>query len=138
MEWALERTNPLVAIPLTRNSLQKSKGSANPLEPLVEVGQREKDLPDSVMLWALKPAEDFGQSETGKIVLRLWNVANEPREALVKVKGLTSVQAVTHVETPIDPARSVNEARVETVPGKQFTVKLSGQQMMTFLLGIAE
>ena len=138
MEWALERTNPLVAIPLTRNSLQKSKSSANSLASFVEVGQREKDLPNSVMLWALKPAEDFGTNETGKIVLRLWNVANEPREALVKVKGLTSVQAVTHVETPIDPARSVNEARVETVPGKQFTVKLSGQQMMTFLLGIAE
>ena len=90
------------------------------------------------MLWASKAAEDYGSSDTGKIVLRLWNVANESRDALVKVKGLKNVQVVTHIETPLDPARMVNETRVEAVPGKQFTVKLSGQQMRTFLLEIAD
>ena len=138
MEWALERTNPLVAIALPTNSTQKSKRSGNPLEPLVEVSQREQDLPNSVMLWALKPAEDYGSSDTGKIVLRLWNVANEPRDALVKVNGLKNVQAVTHIETPFDPARMVNEDKVEVVPGEQLSVKLSGQQMRTFLLEIAD
>lgn len=134
MEWALERTNPLVAIPLLGNSPQNVERSAKLLEPRVEVGQLEKDLPNSVMLWALKPAED----QTGKIVLRVWNVANEPREAIVKVKGLTSVQAVTHIETPLDPTRMVNEEGPKTVAGKHFTVRLSGQQMMTFLLEIAD
>ena len=138
MEWALERTNPLVAIALPSNSPQQLVRSGNPLASLVEVAQREQDLPNSVMLWALKPAEDYGSSDTGKIVLRLWNVANESRDALVKVKGLKNVQAVTHIETPLDPARMVNETRVEAVPGKQFTVKLSGQQMRTFLLEIAD
>ena len=104
----------------------------------MEVSQREQDLPNSVMLWALKPAEDYGSSDTGKIVLRLWNVANEPRDALVKVNGLKNVQAVTHIETPFDPARMVNEDKVEVVPGEQLSVKLSGQQMRTFLLEIAD
>jgi len=104
----------------------------------VEVGQREKDLPNSVMLWALKPAEDFDSSESGKIVLRVWNVANEPRDAVVKVKGLKSVQVVTHIETPLDPARTATAENVESVPGQQFTVKLAGQQMMTFLVETSE
>jgi len=138
MEWALERTNPLVAIDLPRDRPHTSERTANPLESLLEVGQRETDLPNSVMLWALKPAEDFNESESGKIVLRLWNVANEPREAVVKVKGLVSVQAVTHIETPLDPARVAIEERIEVMPGKQFTAKLAAQQLKTFLVNVSE
>ena len=138
MKWALERTNPLVAIQLQGELQQKSDHSQIRLEPLVEVGQREKDLPNSVMLWALKPAEDSSPNEPRKIVLRLWNVANEPRGAVVKIKGLASVQSVTHVETPLDPVRMVNEERVEVEPGKQFTVKMAGQQMMAFLLKLED
>jgi hypothetical protein len=104
----------------------------------VEVGQREKELANSLMLWTLKPAEDSSVSETRRIVLRLWNVANEPRVAEVKVGGLSSVQRVSHIETPLDPARVASRGEVEIVPGKQFSVSLAGQQMMTFLVEIAD
>ncbi len=103
---------------------------------MVEVGQLEENLPNSVMLWALKPAERADSKDRGKVVLRLWNVADEPRQAIVNFEGLSSVQAVTHIETPCDPARLVNEEVVEVLPGKQFTTKLKGQQMRTFLLEI--
>ena len=138
MKWALERTNPLIAMALTGNDPQTLERSANPLASLVEVGQREVDLPNSVMLWALKPAEDSGASETGKTVVRLWNVANKTREAVVKVKGLKSVQAVTHIETPLDPAAAAREATIEVVTNEQFSVELAGQQMRTFLLEVSQ
>ncbi len=138
MAWALERTNPLVAIPLGEASPGNGERLTNPLEPLVEVGQRNKDLPNSVMLWALKPPEDSGSNKSRSFVLRVWNVANESREAVVKVKGLASAQPITHIETPLDPVRSVAGEEIKIVLGERFSVKLAGQQMMTFLVELAD
>jgi len=141
MEWALERTNPLVAITLPQdmsNSSQKTKRSLSPLQSLVEVGQAEEYPPNSVMLWACKPGEDSSTDGNGKLVLRLWNVANESRDAIVKVNGLKSVQPVTHIETPLDPARAATTESVELVQDKQFSVKIAGQQMKTFLIEVAD
>ena len=103
MRFAMEHQNPPVARWLT--------GGGEGL-PADEFSYVTIDRPD-VLLWALKPADD----DPRRTVARLWNLgARRTAFALRRAGGpLSAAREVTHVETPIGPARVRDGALAESI-----------------------
>ena len=91
MKFALEHQNPFVTGAVV--------GSGSGAYPETTHSLLEVSNPD-VLLWALKPHEDG--IERG-LVVRLWNLSDQPAEADITFAGGISVaHRVTHIETDIE------------------------------------
>jgi alpha-mannosidase len=92
MKFALEHQNPLVTGAIIGSS---SNAYPEATHSLLKVSN-----PD-VLLWALKPHEDG--IERG-LVVRLWNLSDQPAEADITFPGGISVaHRLTHIETDVEP-----------------------------------
>jgi len=112
MRIALEHQNPLVTGVVTGGSAypEASYSLFNISNP-------------SVLLWALKPAED---GISNGMVVRLWNLSTNLAEfTLAPTTALVRAQQVTHIETPVRDAVVSNGA---------LAASLASTQMGTFLL----
>lgn len=114
MRFSLEHQNPLVTGAVTG-------GTAYPTDSYSYLTVSDP----SVLLWALKPAEDGPSSG---VVARLWNFGAGPVPVSITFpSGDSPVSAsrVTHIETPIGPV---------SVSLGQLQASLAGHQIQSFLL----
>ncbi len=110
MKFALEHQNPLVVAPV--HGAGPYAGTSHSL-----LGVSSAD----VLVWAVKPAEEG--IEHG-VVVRLWNVAPEPRETEVSfAPGLKTARRTSHIETDIE-ALAVNKGRLLRRLGRSEMVTL--------------
>lgn len=115
MRFALEHQNPLVTGEVTGGT-----GYPETAHSLLTI-----DNPN-VQLWCIKPADD-GIAQG--IVVRLWNLSTNAAPFTLDLTALaiSSVQPVTHVETPIGAAM---------IPGEALTGTLAASQMKTFQMRV--
>jgi alpha-mannosidase len=114
MRFALEHQNPLVA---------GSVIGTNPLYPESNYSFLTIDNP-SVLLWALKPADD-----NSHVIARLWNLSGSAGNIGLTFPqhSVSDAQVTTHIETPLGNA-AVNNGQLEE--------GIIGQQMRTFSLNL--
>jgi alpha-mannosidase len=115
MQFALEHQNPLVAGTITG-------GTAYP-----ETSRTFLNLSDpNVLLWAFKPAEE---GIANGLIVRAWNMAQEPVECRIELPGLniTQAQETTHLETALADVPVEDNAIVQS---------FNQRQMTTFRFGI--
>ena len=112
MQFALEHQNPLVTGPVCGTETSPYPASGFSLLTLSDPG---------VLLWAVKPAEEG--IEEG-VIIRLWNLAAEPRPVQVALAtGLSAARQVTHIETDLVPLPvsddtvevTLNRAQIQTL-----------------------
>jgi alpha-mannosidase len=118
MKFALEHQNPFVTAMIAPMGVQPRPYPASNFSFL--------NISDpSVLLWALKPAEDG--IDRG-MVARVWNQSVLPTHYTLGLsQPITSADRVTHIETTIAPA---------TVNSGQLNAVISQQQIQTHLLRI--
>jgi alpha-mannosidase len=117
MRFALEHQNPLVAAPVSADP------SGTPAVYPPNCYSFMKLSNPSVLLWALKPAEE-GMDKG--IIARLWNLTNRAAQCRISLNcGLSKVWRVTHIET--------NLKKVD-LKGDWLVTKLSSQQLQTYRL----
>jgi alpha-mannosidase len=115
MRFSLEHQDPLVAWPATGPA---SSGLAGDTFSLVGI-----DSP-SVLLWAIKPAEEGIASG---VIVRAWNLAETPVATTLALTpySLAGAEVTTHLETDLTPA---------TVANGVLPVSFTRQQMRTWRL----
>jgi alpha-mannosidase len=118
MKFAMEHQNPLItgAVSGANARLPENEFSA------LSVGN------PNVLLWALKPAEE---GINDGIIVRLWNVYDQPQAAVVDVSalGIQSASVTSHIET--------NEGSHPVISGS-LSVDFASQQLLTFRLNAGE
>lgn len=115
MHFALAHQNPLLAAPVI--------GRPTGVYPADQFGLLQIDNPD-VLLWAIKPAED---GVAAGMVLRLWNLAYQARNATVTLNpGVAQAWRSTHIETDLAPLPLDAQGRVP--------LTLATQQVQTLRL----
>ena len=113
MRFSLEHQNPPVAFWI------RNGGAAYPEKSFSMVSVSNP----SVLLWALKPAED-GIAQG--LIARVWNLTSQPQEySLELAGGLKSARRVTHIETDIDAL---------TVTGNRVANRATATQIQTIRL----
>ena len=127
MAWALEKTNPAIAIELNSDS----GGTLPKKYSLIQVDPSDAEATNlrKVLLWAVKPAEDRPGSD---VVTRWWNVSNGDRDVALQCTGLQEIQPTTHIETDL-----AGEKPIASDDSNQFTLSFSKHQMRTFRLKFA-
>ena len=127
MAWALEKTNPAIAIELNSDS----GGTLPKNYSLIQVEPSNSEATNlrKVLLWAVKPAEDRPGSD---VVTRWWNVSNGDRDVALQCTGLQEIQPTTHIETDL-----AGEKPIASDDSNQFTLSFSKHQMRTFRLKFA-
>ena len=97
MRFALEHQNPLVTAAVTG-------GSQYPADKFSFLTFSNPN----VLLWALKPADDWGARHN--LVLRMWNFSEAPASISVQLASgpLTAASHTSHIETPLEAASVVN------------------------------
>lgn len=124
MRWALEKTNPAIAI-----KLNSDPGSALPLKySLIEAEQNSGNSSDSknVILWAIKPAEDTKGSD---LIARWWNISDGDIDIAAQCKGLQSIHPTSHIETDL-----TDEKTITIGDSDRFKLPFWKYQMRTFRL----
>jgi alpha-mannosidase len=117
MRFALEHQNSLIAA-----AVSADPSGAPAVYPDSSYSFVQLSNP-SVLLWALKPAEEG--IDKG-IIVRIWNLTDHAAECVVDLdRGLREVWRVTHIET--------NLKKVD-LQGSGLTAKLSSQQLQTYRL----
>ncbi len=114
MKFALEHQNPLAA------GFVRGRGK----RAYPETSFSLITLSDpSVVLWALKPADEG--IDKG-IIARVWNLSSSPRNFSLSLQtGISSAQRATHIETDIGAG---------TVAGGALSASAAASQMLTFRL----
>ncbi len=127
MRWALEQTNPAIAIALNSDS----KGTVPTNYSLIqaESGNTETNNSRNVLLWAIKPAEADKGSD---IIARWWNVSDSDQEMTLHCTGVQSVQPTTHIETDLS-----GEKTVAADDSDKFRLPFSKHQMRTLRLKLS-
>jgi hypothetical protein len=117
MRMALEHQNPLYAMPVT--------GGPDGVLPQDTLSALTISNP-SVILWALKPAED-GISQG--VIARVWNCSSSSEQFALGFPNylVNTANRTTHIETVTGPAQLVGESLSET---------LASQWMQTYLIGV--
>jgi alpha-mannosidase len=117
MKFSLEHQNPLVC----GNVIGKGVG------PYPETTWSLLSLSDpSVLLWAVKPAEDG--IDKG-VVVRLWNLSEDPAKTTFKMEpAITAANRTTHIETDLEPVPLNSDVSV--------SVTFARQQLQTYRLSI--
>lgn len=125
--WAVEQTNPAVTIELNSNS----DGKLPTKYSLIQSNPNDagSDIPQNVILWAVKPAENNSATDT---IMRWWNVADSDSSVALECSGLLSIQPTSHIETDL-----LGEKRIASDDSKRFTLPFSKHQMRTFRLKFA-
>ena len=116
MRFSMEHQNPLVCGLVT---------GKDPRLPSNQLSMLSVSNPD-VLLWALKPAEEG--MERG-IIVRLWNLSNEPEEATLRMSSMERAVLTTHIET--------DETLLEVTPSG-LTRTFRPQEMQTFRISSGE
>jgi alpha-mannosidase len=107
MRTALEHQNPLLAVSVSKSDGKLKRKSFSML----------KLNSESVVVWALKPAEPSPSGAGQGTVVRLWNLANEPASyELTMSKPVKQCFKTTHVETEIERLEMVDGKVSETLP----------------------
>lgn len=116
MVFALEHQNPFVTAMIDGKGTQVRPYPANNFS-FVNISNA------SVLLWALKPAED---GINRGIIARVWNQGNSPTTYTLGLsQPITSAERLTHIETTIAPAN---------VTSGQLNAPINQQQIQTHLL----
>jgi len=128
MAWALERTNPAIAIELNSDS----DGILPAKYALLQIDSNDEEVHNlqSVLLWSIKPAESSSDSDT---VARWWNVSNHAQTITFKFPNLKLIQPVSHIETDL-----TFEKPVAADQSNQFELSFSQHQLRTFRLKFAQ
>ncbi len=117
MRFALEHQNPLVA------------GRVNPGGGTLDADEFSliQCESDSVLVWAVKPAEDGAGEGT---VVRLWNLSGQPTSYQLSMhRPISQCIKTTHVETEIEPMALAGDHVKETLPaGAMRTMKIKSSR----------
>lgn len=117
MRFALEHQNPLIAAPVSTDLSGTPVVYPDNSYSFIQLSN------PSVLLWALKPAEEGVDKG---IIARIWNLTDRAAQCRVNLdRGLSKVWQGTHIET--------NLKKVD-LKDSGLTAKLSSQQLQTYRL----